>query len=288
MCSLLDEPSEWKLSGGTTNGNDVVCSTGRNWHHQFLKIDFKKVEMKPNNEKIYSDSQNKNQKQSLFLKFISLELSISLNYSRFEVLIPLNQVLKFYLTQNQNVHLELKKNFTRYYYRTDRGTHVSMQADPTNGKFQDAHSFIFIPADWVDINTLKFFVEGVNELLTHKVHSNSNNHRFSDINSLVYIGDEKDQIKSFQNLCNENELQLRCNFLSGSRILRVLKETPFQEVLKMIRECFNVVIDPNVITYKNQTKDMINILDEEDWNAAKWELKMAKLQTIDLYFFPVI
>ncbi|CAI2176556.1 8013_t:CDS:2 [Funneliformis geosporum] len=235
MCSLLDDPNEWRLSGG-----------------------------------------------------INYELSISLNYSRFEVLIPLNQVIKFHLSQNQTVQLELKKNFTRYYYRNYRGTHVSIQEDPTNGKFKDANFFIFVPADWVDINTLKFFVEGVNELLTHKVKPNSNNHRFSDINSLVYIGDEKDQIKSFQNLCNDDELQMRCNFLSGSRILRVSKETPFQEILTMVRERFKVDIDPNVITYKNQTKDMINLLDEEDWNAAKWEMNMTKIQMIDLYFFPVI
>jgi len=44
-----------------------------------------------------------------------------------------------------------------------------MESDPTNGKLGRANIFVFIPAEWVEFNTLKFFERGVRELITHQV-----------------------------------------------------------------------------------------------------------------------
>ena len=66
--------------------------------------------MAPSNERII-------QKNSLYLRYITLELCVSLNIEKmkYEIVIPLDQVQKFYLpTSKCEICLELKKDFTRY------------------------------------------------------------------------------------------------------------------------------------------------------------------------------
>jgi len=53
----------------------------------------------------------------------------------------------------------------------------------------------------------------------------------------------------------------------------------------MIQDRYQVSINPNIVTYKNQVEDMISLFDEEDWNAAKWEMNMTRVKKIELYFY---
>ena len=77
---------------------------------QFSKIDFKIIVMAPSDERII-------QKNTLYLRYITLELCVSLNIenTKYDVVIPLDQVQKFHLlTSKREICLELKKDFTRY------------------------------------------------------------------------------------------------------------------------------------------------------------------------------
>lgn len=67
--------------------------------------------------------------------------------------------------------------------------------------------------------------------------------------------------------------------------LRVPKEVPFIDILSTIQDRCQVYINPNMVTYKNQADDIISLIDEEDWYAAKWEIEMANIKKIELYFF---
>jgi hypothetical protein len=76
-----------------------------------------------------------------------------------------------------------------------------------------------------------------------------------------------------------------CFFLNKKHSLRVSKESSFKDILTTIQDRYQVNINPNIVTYKNQANDMISLIDEEDWNAAKWEIEMAKVRKIELYFY---
>jgi hypothetical protein len=49
------------------------------------------------------------------------------------------------------------------------GTRLLISNDPTHVT-EGENIFVFTPADWVDINTLKFFEEGVRQLIIHQVY----------------------------------------------------------------------------------------------------------------------
>ncbi|RIA80816.1 hypothetical protein C1645_791801 [Glomus cerebriforme] len=289
--SLLDSPLDLDDFSGDKNENEYhdVSSSNRSisnsslktWHHQFLKVDFKII----NNERMF-------QKSTLYLRYITLELCVALHYT--EIVIPLNQVQKFHLARNREIYLELKSDFTRHYYHNPKGsfgTRIPIQKDPTN-KFEQTNIFVFTPAEWVDINTLKFFEEGVNQLIKHQIQNQSNLNeptvQYSEINSLIYIGDEKDQIESFNSNISgdDNEsIHIICNFITKKYLLHVSKELSFNDILSMIQKRYRVVINLNTVTYKNQVDDKINLIDNEDWNAAKWEIEMARVPNINLYFY---
>jgi len=184
-------------------------------------------------------------------------------------------------------------DFTRHYYHNPKGlfgTRIPIQKEPTN-IIEGVNIFVFTPAEWVDINTLKFFDEGVKQLIKHQLQNQSKLNeptvQVSEINSLIYIGDEKDQIKSFNsNIPGDGEgIQMICNFVNKKYSFRVSKESSFDDILTTIRDRYQFNINPNIVTYKNQVNDKINLIDEEDWNAAKWEIEMAKVKKIELYFY---
>ncbi|CAG8547133.1 28188_t:CDS:2, partial [Racocetra persica] len=45
-----------------------------------------------------------------------------------------------------------------------------------------------------------------------------------------------------------------------------------------------VDINPNRVTYKNLSNDTITLIDEEDWNAVKWEAKRSQNYHISMFF----
>ncbi|GBB93672.1 hypothetical protein RclHR1_02210007 [Rhizophagus clarus] len=278
---FYDDKNDNEYHDVSSSNRSISNSPLKIWHHQFLKIDFRIV----NNERMV-------QKSILFLRYITLELCIAIQYT--EIVIPLNQVRKFQLASNRNIYLELKTDFVRYYYNNPKGligTRIPISKDPTNVT-EGENIFVFTPADRVDINTLKFFEEGVRQLIIHQIqHQHKLNEQIvqvSEINSLIYIGDEKDQIESFNsNITGDSKeaILLTCNFINKKHSLRVSKESSFNDVLTTIRDRYQVNINPNIITYRNQVNDKINLIEEEDWNAAKWEYEMTKANKIDLYFF---
>jgi hypothetical protein len=48
------------------------------------------------------------------------------------------------------------------------GTRIPISNDPTNVT-EGENIFVFTPSEWVDINTLRFFEEGVRQLIIHQV-----------------------------------------------------------------------------------------------------------------------
>ncbi|CAB4393643.1 hypothetical protein RhiirA5_497593 [Rhizophagus irregularis] len=278
---FYDDKNENEYHDVSSSNRSISNSSLKTWHHQFLKIDFRII----NNEKM-------SQKSVLVLRYITLELCITIHYT--EIIIPLNQVRKFQLASNRNIYLELKKDFVRYYYNNPKGligTRIPISNDPTNVT-EGENIFVFTPSEWVDINTLRFFEEGVRQLIIHQIQNqpklNEQIVQVSEINSLIYIGDEKDQIESFNSIISgdgKEVILLTCNFINKKHSLRVSKESSFNDILSTIRDRYQVNINPNIITYKNQVNDKINLIDDEDWNSAKWEFEMTKANKIDLYFF---
>ncbi|CAG8817485.1 12830_t:CDS:2, partial [Gigaspora rosea] len=117
----------------STRSSSSDTSQSHFWHQQFLKIDLKKINL-INGKQIFSDIP----KLSLILRFITNELCITSNVTLNEINYNYPQGLL-----NLRIHLPF---------------------DPARGDLNDVTSLLFVPADWVDNNTLIFFGEGVKKL----------------------------------------------------------------------------------------------------------------------------
>ncbi|CAG8681167.1 2245_t:CDS:2 [Acaulospora morrowiae] len=246
------------------------------WHQQFLKVDLSKLEIIESGKLLLVAVYPK---LSLVLRFITNELCISLNNATEEIVIPLNQVTKFKVSPNKDITVEFKKNFDRYYFRYQQGPlnqREQISFDPSNGKLDGAQTLIFMPANWVDKNTIIFFGEGIRRLRFDQHKVNSLEKRESGIGSNI-LGKEygKDDGK---------ELYITCSFLTKTFALQVRDSITFQEILSDVQMRYKIEVNPHRITYKNQVNDIITLIDEEDWQAAKWEAKRAKSYTICMYF----
>ncbi|CAG8788099.1 24144_t:CDS:2, partial [Gigaspora rosea] len=98
----------------------------------------------------------------------------------------------------------------------------------------------------------------------------------------------ENNLKNLDNSSNKTsdneELQITCNFLSKKFIMNVEIETKFKDILARIHERYKVDINPNRVAYKNLSNDMITLIDEEDWNAVKWEARRSQVYHISMFF----
>ncbi|CAG8627255.1 9858_t:CDS:2, partial [Acaulospora colombiana] len=245
------------------------------WHQQFIKIDLCKLEIKENGSRILAANY---QKLSLVLRFITSEICISLNNAIEEVVIPLDQIMKFRVSNDRDITVEFKKNFEKFYFRYQQGPlnqREQISLDPSRGKLDGAQTILFVPAEWVDNNTLIFFGEGIKRL------------RFDPQNKIKELGinnnfsqNENDSYRA----PNEKELHVTCSFLTKTYALQVPDDITFEEILNNVQTRYKVEVNPNRVTYKNQVNEIITLIDEEDWEAAKWEAKKAKSYYIYMYF----
>ncbi|RIB19728.1 hypothetical protein C2G38_2244980 [Gigaspora rosea] len=255
-----------EVSYESTRSSSSDTSQSHFWHQQFLKIDLKKINL-INGKQIFSDIP----KLSLILRFITNELCITSNVTLNEIVIPLNQLKKIKISQEREIIIDFKKNFERINYNYPQGLlnlRIHLPFDPARGDLNDVTSLLFVPADWVDNNTLIFFGEGVKKLWLTQVNENN--------------------LKNLDNSSNKTsdneELQITCNFLSKKFIMNVEIETKFKDILARIHERYKVDINPNRVAYKNLSNDMITLIDEEDWNAVKWEARRSQVYHISMFF----
>ncbi|CAG8666754.1 21263_t:CDS:2 [Dentiscutata erythropus] len=226
-----------EVSYESTRSSSSDTSQSHFWHQQFIKIDLKKINL-INGKQIFSDIP----KLSLILRFITNELCITSNVTLNEIVIPLNQLKKLKISQEREVLVDFRKNFERVNYNYPQGLlnlRIHLPFDPAGGDLNDVTSLLFVPADWVDNNTLIFFGEGVKKLWVTQV--NENNFKKLDNSS---------------NKTSDNE----------ETYLHV------------------VDINPNRVTYKNLSNDIITLIDEEDWNAVKWEARRSQIYHISMFF----
>ncbi|CAG8649343.1 7273_t:CDS:2, partial [Dentiscutata heterogama] len=235
-----------EVSYESTRSSSSDTSQSYFWHQQFIKIDLKKINL-INGRQIFSDIP----KLSLILRFITNELCITSNVTLNEIVIPLNQLKKLKISQEREILVDFRKNFERFNYNYPQGLlnlRIHLPFDPAGGDLNDVTSLLFVPADWVDNNTLIFFGEGIKKLLVTQV--NENNFK---------------KLDNSGNKTSDNELQITCNFLSKKFIINVAMETKFKDILAC--SGYKVDINPNRVTYKNLSNDTITLIDEEDWNA---------------------
>ncbi|CAG8571305.1 2254_t:CDS:2 [Acaulospora morrowiae] len=249
-----DNNEDWSFANEKNFAQSIPLDPSQQqfWHQQFLKVDLNKLEIIENGNLLLVTIYPK---LSLVLRFITNELCISLNNATEEVVIPLNQITKFKGPLNQREQISF---------------------DPSGGKLDGAQTIIFMPANWVDKNTIVFFGEGIRRLRFDQLRMNNFEKRESGIGSNS-LGKEygKDDGK---------ELYITCSFLTKTFALQVSDSISFQEILNDIQMRYKIEVNPNRITYKNQVNDIITLIDEEDWQAAKWEAKRAKSFTICMYF----
>ncbi|CAJ0753476.1 22857_t:CDS:2, partial [Entrophospora sp. SA101] len=220
------------------------------YHQQFIKIDIRRIETEPTKNQIFLSSVPK---LMLLLRFISSELCIVLNATKDEYVIPLDQIKRFKVTQEREIIIELKKNFKKFCPNGLIQPRVVSTQDPTFGKFNDIQFLKFLPLDWIDNNTLIFFGEAVRTLAFSKL----------------------------------KQLRIICNFITRRHILQKPMNITFDELLTNVRNRYHDKLNLNSIKYKNHINDMITLIDDNDWKAAKWDAKKSKTNTISIFFYNI-
>ncbi|CAG8787116.1 17951_t:CDS:2 [Cetraspora pellucida] len=257
----LEFNSEVSYESARSSSSDT--SQTHFWHQQFIKIDLKRINL-TNGKQILSNVQ----KLSLTLRFITNELCITSNATMNEIVIPLNQLKKLKYRKKGKYLLILKRILKDFYPQGLLNYRTQLPSDPAGGELNGIESLLFVPADWVDNNTLIFFGEGVKKLWFTQVNENNLTKLDNGIN----------------NTSDNDKLQITCNFLSKKYIINVAIETKFKDILKCIHERYKVDINPSRVTYKNLSNDMITLIDDEDWNAVKWEAKISQNYNISMFF----
>ena len=81
-------------------------------------------------------------------------------------------------------------------------------------------------------------------------------------------------------------MQITCNFITRRHILQKPINITFDELLTNIKNRYYGQINLNSITYKNNINDdIITLIDEEDWKAAKWDAAETKTNKISIFFY---
>ncbi|CAJ0856510.1 1188_t:CDS:2 [Entrophospora sp. SA101] len=70
-------------------------------------------------------------------------------------------------------------------------------------------------------------------------------------------------------------------------ILQKPMNITFDELLTNVRNRYHDKLNLNSIKYKNHINDMITLIDDNDWKAAKWDAKKSKTNTISIFFYNI-
>ncbi|RIB16755.1 hypothetical protein C2G38_2189040 [Gigaspora rosea] len=285
----------------------------------YIKVDLKHVQILPTNEFIISTREDK---LAFLFRYTSHLISISLNNMEYEITIPLNQIIVMKITKDQEIAIELKRNFKKSVTeRNGNSPIITICSDPTNGKLNDAVYILFKPMHWVENNTLLMVEAGMQRLRfnlargTDDGFSGSNSRVKQDvlISSSGSLADSQTQppisqpramemedlLLSFTesepeilysnvnsiSTVNDNEVTefyITCVFLTERRAVLFSQEGSFNQFIEHVQQRFGSSSFNNIY-YKNKVDEMISLKDEEDWDVAKWEAEMEGTIRLNIY-----
>ncbi|KAF0373308.1 serine-enriched protein [Gigaspora margarita] len=241
----------------------------------------------------------------------------------YEITIPLNQIIVMKITKDQEIAIELKRNFKKSYYHYSKGNGnspiITICSDPTNGKLNDAVYILFKPMHWVENNTLLMVEAGMQRLrfnLARGTDDESNSRVKQDvlISSSGSLADSQTQppisqpramemedlLLSFTesepgilysdvnniSTIHDNEVTkfyITCVFLTERRAILFSQEGSFNQFIEHVQQRFGLSFSFNNIYYKNKVDEMISLKDDEDWDVAKWEAEMEGTIRLNIY-----
>ncbi|CAG8519603.1 21361_t:CDS:2 [Dentiscutata erythropus] len=284
----------------------------------YIKVDLKHIQILPSNEFINS---TKETKLAFLFRYTSHLISISLNNMEYEITIPLNQIVVMKITKDQEIAIELKRNFKKSHYHYSKGNGnppiITICSDPTNGKLNDAVYILFKPMHWVENNTLLMVEAGMQRLrfnlarVTDDGFPGSSSRVKQDllISSSGSLADSQTQppvsqprvmedllsftesepgvlypVVNSTSTVHDNEVTefyITCVFLTERRAILFSQEGSFNQFIEHVQQRFGSSF--NNIYYKNKVDEMISLKDDEDWDVAKWEAEMEGTIRLNIY-----
>ncbi|CAG8481285.1 10210_t:CDS:2 [Acaulospora colombiana] len=221
-----------------------------------IRVDLKRIEIFPTGASLDIRT---DKRLALILEYVRQDIQLCLNEMKDKVIIPLDEVIGFRVTEYKEMEILFRDNFERSYYYDGAKT----KGDPTNGLLENAKSLIFTPINYVTLNNLIAVEAGIAKYRVEKqTRVLKNNNPQSDLSDEIYI---------------------TCVLFVERGSMVVPSNITLKTLLELISRRFRLQLNDERVTYKNGAGDIITLKDEEDWRVAKWEAKYEKKIGVEVH-----